>query len=243
MDISYFIICVFALLTNKVSADFQSLQIVGVIGHSTILPCFFSDNGNEHTDINVRWRHNKTLNVCDITDGKCSREHQAAGYKNRTEVFPEEFANGNFSLKLSHLTSTDAGEYQCYILHSSERVKLQLFLNESTADKEDPIADKADPIADKRDTSVDKEDITTNKGDTTINKGDTTAETRLMLKIIIPVLSCVLLVCVIIFTYKKRCYKTCGSGANGGHLSDNGSCQPLSNTPESKSLGFLKASD
>ncbi|XP_065115974.1 butyrophilin subfamily 3 member A3-like [Paramisgurnus dabryanus] len=186
----YFIICLFALLINKVSAETENL--VGVIGRSTILPCFFSNSGNTVTEIDVRWRHNKTLNVCDITDGKCSGEHQAAGYKNRTEVFPEEFVNGNFSLKLSHLTSTDAGEYQCFIIHSSELVKLQLRLNESTADKADP-----------------------------------TTETRLMSRIIIPVLSFVLLllVCVIIFTYKKRCYKSSSSGvsANGGHLSDNDS--------------------
>ncbi|XP_065115857.1 butyrophilin subfamily 2 member A2-like [Paramisgurnus dabryanus] len=214
MDISYYII--YALLTNKVSGDFLSQQVVGVIGRSTILPCFSSDNGNKHTDINVRWRHNGTPSVCDITDGKCSREHQAAGYKNRTEVFPEEFVKGNFSLKLSNLTSTDAGEYQCFIIHSSELVKVQLHLNESTADKADTAA---------------------NKEDTTANKGDPTTETRLMLQILLPLLSFVflLLVCFIVFKYLKRRYKTCGSGvsAYGGHLSDNGSCQPLSNTPES----------
>ncbi|XP_065115858.1 ICOS ligand-like [Paramisgurnus dabryanus] len=213
MDISYYII--YALLTNKVSGDFLSQQVVGVIGRSTILPCFFSDNGNKHTDINVRWRHNGTLNVCDITDGKCSGERQEPDYKNRAKVFPEEFVKGNFSLKLSNLTATDAGEYQCFIIHSSELIKVQLLLNESTADKGDTAA---------------------NKEDTTANKRDPTTETTLMLQILLPVfiVGFLLLVCFIIFKYLKRRYKTSGSGvsAYGGHLFDNGSCQPLSITPE-----------
>lgn len=202
MGISYYIICVFALLTNKVSADFLSVQIVGVIGRSTILPCFSSESWNKRTDINVRWRHNSTLNVCDITKGKYSGEHQEPDYKNRAEVFPDEFVKGNFSLKLSNLMATDAGEYKCFILHSSTLVKVQLHLNGSEADK-----------------------------------GDPTTDTRLMWHIFVSVfIIFLLLVCVIIFTftYKKMCYKTSGSGvsANGGHHSDNGSFQPLSNTPE-----------
>nr|XP_055073080.1 V-set domain-containing T-cell activation inhibitor 1-like [Misgurnus anguillicaudatus] len=124
MAISYFIICVFALLINKVS-----LQIVGVIGRSTILPCFSNESWYKLTDINVRWRHNGSLNVCDITEDKCSEEYQEPDYKNRTEVFPKEFEKGNFSLKLSNLMPTDAGEYHCFIIHSSELVKVQLHLN------------------------------------------------------------------------------------------------------------------
>nr|XP_055074610.1 ICOS ligand-like [Misgurnus anguillicaudatus] len=134
--ISYCTVCVFALLISKVS-----LQVVGIIGGSVLLPCASNDTKHERPDINVCWRHNGTLNVYDITKGNCSEKLQKADYKNRAKVFPDEYENGNFSLKLNDLIPTDAGEYQCFILHSSELVKVQLLVNVSKAGNGDQPAE------------------------------------------------------------------------------------------------------
>ncbi|XP_065115845.1 uncharacterized protein [Paramisgurnus dabryanus] len=129
---SFCIICVFALLINKVSLQDVNDDVEGVTGGSVVLPCATSEIQHKLSDINVHWRHNDSLIVCDIVRGKFSLQHQDFTYKNRVETFPTEYERGNFSLKLNNLTHTDAGHYQCFIKHSSEQVITQLTINEAT---------------------------------------------------------------------------------------------------------------
>lgn len=91
------------------------VPIVGVIGGSAVLPCSARGRPLTTEDITVSWRHNETLNVFDIIKGEVSVENQDSEYENRTETFPEEYMNRNFSLKLNNLQHNDTGIYNCYI--------------------------------------------------------------------------------------------------------------------------------
>lgn len=42
-------------------------------------------------------------------------KYQAAEFKERTQMFPEEFYKGNLSLLLKRLRKSDAGKYVCYV--------------------------------------------------------------------------------------------------------------------------------
>ncbi|CAM4654772.1 unnamed protein product [Leuciscus chuanchicus] len=122
-------ICVFAVLINKVSLQ---ETVEAVIGGSVLLPCSSTEHDLELED--VFWRHNGSKIVCDIIVNDSSLK-QDPEYKNRTETFPEEYERGNFSIKLHNLISADAGEYTCYITHSSEHPTVKLIIIESTAEK------------------------------------------------------------------------------------------------------------
>lgn len=132
---SYSIICVFALLSNKVSVqDGNVVAVSGVTGGSVVLPCATSQTEHKLSDITVQWRKDDSLLVCAIIEGTFSLQHQHLNYKNRTESFPTEYKKGNFSIKLNNLTQTDAGGYWCYITHLEEQVTLitQLTIKEAT---------------------------------------------------------------------------------------------------------------
>uniref|UniRef100_A0A671KW39 Ig-like domain-containing protein n=1 Tax=Sinocyclocheilus anshuiensis TaxID=1608454 RepID=A0A671KW39_9TELE len=105
----------------KVSVISVSLQVIveAVIGGSVVLPCSSTQHDLELQDINVHWRHNGSKYVYDITKRKDSLEQQDPRYKNRAQTFPEEYERRNFSIKLINLTHADAGEFSCFITHSS----------------------------------------------------------------------------------------------------------------------------
>ncbi|KAK7137227.1 hypothetical protein R3I93_017336 [Phoxinus phoxinus] len=128
MMISCFFICVFAVLINKVFLQ-DTVDVEAVIGGSVLLPCSSTQHDHKLQDINVFWRHNgSSKSVCDITEGSHSQEKQDPEYKNRTETFPEEYKRGNFSIKLTDLTRTDAGKYICYITYSYELQTVRLII-------------------------------------------------------------------------------------------------------------------
>uniref|UniRef100_A0A8C1TR41 Ig-like domain-containing protein n=1 Tax=Cyprinus carpio TaxID=7962 RepID=A0A8C1TR41_CYPCA len=128
MIICIYFICVFTLLINKVS-----LQVTGDIGGSVLLPCSSAEPDLKPQDINVHWRHNGSKIVYDIVKAHYSLELQDQRYKNRVETFLDEYLKGNFSIKLNNLQHTDAGTYSCIITPSSERLTVQLIINESSA--------------------------------------------------------------------------------------------------------------
>ncbi|XP_016106879.1 uncharacterized protein [Sinocyclocheilus grahami] len=119
-------ICVFAVLINKVCLQ---LTVEAVIGGSVVLPCSSAEHSK--IDIDVSWRHNGSKIVFDIIPHSNSPVTQDPEYKNRTETFPQEYLRGNFSIKLNHLQHTDAGQYICYITHSSKYQTVQLIINGS----------------------------------------------------------------------------------------------------------------
>ncbi|CAM4654397.1 unnamed protein product [Leuciscus chuanchicus] len=114
------------LLINEVSLQ-ESVE--GFIGGSAVLPCSSEKHQLKLEDISVLWRRN-SLSVYDIIEGKDSVKAQDPAYKNRTETFPEEYLNGNFSLKLNDLQHNDAGKYKCFITQDSVIKSVQLFIKE-----------------------------------------------------------------------------------------------------------------
>ncbi|KAI7794629.1 putative CD276 antigen-like, partial [Triplophysa rosa] len=127
--------CLWLIRLCAVYTDYAHVTVEGVIEGSAVLPCISNTNEHKPDDINVRWRHNGSLNVCDMTKGKCSVKNQDSTYKNRIQVISNNYEELNFSLKLNNLIHTDAGEYQCFITHSSELVKVQLLIKEKTEAK------------------------------------------------------------------------------------------------------------
>ncbi|XP_042610539.1 uncharacterized protein LOC109079715 [Cyprinus carpio] len=123
---SWFFICVFAVLTDKVSLQDT---VEAFIGGSVILPCSLSAQDLTPQDINVHWRQNGSKIVYDIVKGEDSVAFQDSEFKNRAESFPDEYLSGNFSIKLNNLQHTDGGTYNCYITHSSELKTIQLTIN------------------------------------------------------------------------------------------------------------------
>ncbi|KAF4097840.1 hypothetical protein G5714_021848 [Onychostoma macrolepis] len=122
-------ICVFAVLVNKVSLQ---VTVEAVFGGSVVLPCSSTQHDHELQDIEVYWVYSDSTSVFDIIKGKDSVKGQDSWYKNRVETFPEEYLRGNFSLKLINLQHTDAGQYTCFISHSSEHETVELIIKEST---------------------------------------------------------------------------------------------------------------
>ncbi|XP_042567343.1 ICOS ligand-like isoform X3 [Cyprinus carpio] len=126
--ISCCFICVFAVLINKVCLQ---VTVEGFIGGSVVLPCSSDKHDHKLQDIDVFWRHNGSKIVFDIIPHSNAPVTQDPEYKNRVESFPQEYLRGNFSIKLNNLQHTDAGQYICYISHSSEYQTVKLIINGS----------------------------------------------------------------------------------------------------------------
>ncbi|KAL1251110.1 hypothetical protein QQF64_018906, partial [Cirrhinus molitorella] len=99
---------------------FLDITVVGFTGGSVILPCSSVEHDLKPQDINVAWRDKDSEAVYDLINGEAFLEQQFQWYKNRTQTFPDEYRRGNFSVKLINLTHTDAGEFNCFITHSSD---------------------------------------------------------------------------------------------------------------------------
>ncbi|XDV22128.1 hypothetical protein PO909_027087, partial [Leuciscus waleckii] len=127
-----------SITVSVVSVSLQE-TVEAVIGGSVLLPCSSTEHGHKLQDTNVHWRANGSKIVYDIVKGEETVSDQDQQYKNRTETFPEEYERGNFSIKLTDLTHTDAGKYTCQITPSNEQETVQLIINElfaeSTAEK------------------------------------------------------------------------------------------------------------
>ncbi|XP_050950154.1 CD276 antigen homolog isoform X2 [Labeo rohita] len=127
MMISCSFICIFVVLINKVCLD---VTVEGVIGGSVVLPCSSAERDLKLQEVDVSWRHNSSINVCDLTPESNLLETQDPRYKNRIKTFPEEYDRKNFSIKLTGLTHTDAGTYICHITPSDEQATVLLIIND-----------------------------------------------------------------------------------------------------------------
>uniref|UniRef100_A0A8C1ZQ04 Ig-like domain-containing protein n=1 Tax=Cyprinus carpio TaxID=7962 RepID=A0A8C1ZQ04_CYPCA len=130
----YCFISVFAVLINKVGLQ---VTVEAVIGGSVVLPCSSAEHHLKLQDINVHWRHNGSIIVYDVVEGKDSIAEQDQRYKNRAETFTKVYEGGNFSLKITSLTHADAGQYICHITNSDELQIVQLVIKENEQEKPD----------------------------------------------------------------------------------------------------------
>ncbi|KAF4097867.1 hypothetical protein G5714_021875 [Onychostoma macrolepis] len=142
MIIGWCSICVFAALINKVCLQ---VTVEAVIGGSVVLPCSSTEHDLKVQDISVFWRHNGSETIYDLIRGNDSVAEQNPRYKNRAKTFPDEYLRGNFSIKLINLQHTDAGEFSCFIIHSSDSKQetVWLLINESIVEKGSNSTDQA----------------------------------------------------------------------------------------------------
>uniref|UniRef100_A0A672QEA5 V-set domain containing T-cell activation inhibitor 1-like n=1 Tax=Sinocyclocheilus grahami TaxID=75366 RepID=A0A672QEA5_SINGR len=112
-------------LTGKVSLQDFANKFDRVVGDSVTLPCIYK---LQSTD--VFWRHNVSRKVVSIISGKPSPESQDEIFRNRTESFPSEYPEGNYSIELKDLELTHAGIYTCFLQKTNEKRKIQLFVRE-----------------------------------------------------------------------------------------------------------------
>uniref|UniRef100_A0A4W3H4Q3 Butyrophilin subfamily 1 member A1-like n=1 Tax=Callorhinchus milii TaxID=7868 RepID=A0A4W3H4Q3_CALMI len=89
--------------------------VQGFAGSEVVLDCKCSV-GLPLPTVEVRWfRSSFAIPVHLFQDGHTNASKQDKTYRGRTELFTEEFINGNMSLKLKDVQWSDRGEYTCYI--------------------------------------------------------------------------------------------------------------------------------
>ncbi|XP_067170374.1 butyrophilin subfamily 3 member A1-like [Apteryx mantelli] len=98
-----------------VSLSSSRQPVVGVFGQDIILPCQLSPPVRLR-DMELLWRKYEPeyIIIHSYTD-RGKQEVQGRDYKDRTELFPDEFIRGNLSLKLKSLRVREAGNYQCIV--------------------------------------------------------------------------------------------------------------------------------
>lgn len=98
-----------------VSLSSSQQPVVGVFGQDIILPCQLSPPVHLR-DMELLWRKYEPeyIIIHSYTD-RGKQELQGRDYKDRTELFPDEFIRGNLSLKLKSLRVKEAGNYQCIV--------------------------------------------------------------------------------------------------------------------------------
>ncbi|XP_030638733.1 V-set domain-containing T-cell activation inhibitor 1-like [Chanos chanos] len=87
-------------------------------------------------------------NVYDVTSGNAALSQQDPQFQNRAQTFPEEYVNGNFSLKLNNLDLTDTGKYSCYVPYIRVERHLELHVKDIVIERlppESSPAEKSDP--------------------------------------------------------------------------------------------------
>ncbi|XP_075771624.1 butyrophilin subfamily 2 member A2-like [Pelodiscus sinensis] len=102
-------------LSEKFSLSGSPRPVVGIVGQDVVLPCQLSPAARLPR-MDLWWRKIGTAftPVHEYSDVGPS-EQPGEGYQNRTELFLQEFSNGNISLKLKRLQVADAGTYHCFV--------------------------------------------------------------------------------------------------------------------------------
>uniref|UniRef100_A0A4W5RBV8 Si:dkey-222p3.1 n=2 Tax=Hucho hucho TaxID=62062 RepID=A0A4W5RBV8_9TELE len=117
-------VCVILLMELQVSSQ----EIVGFTRGKVILPCRY--NAMPTKEVNIFWRYKDDRNVYNIVSGKADLADQDRQFRDRTRIFPEEWANGNFSLLLTDLKDSDSGSYSCFIPTVNFIHQVKLFVQE-----------------------------------------------------------------------------------------------------------------
>uniref|UniRef100_A0A8B9P6Z8 Ig-like domain-containing protein n=1 Tax=Apteryx owenii TaxID=8824 RepID=A0A8B9P6Z8_APTOW len=98
-----------------VSLSSSQQPVVGVFGQDIILPCQLSPPVRLR-DMELLWRkYEPEYIIIHSYKDRGKQEVQGRDYKDRTELFPDEFIRGNLSLKLKSLRVKEAGNYQCIV--------------------------------------------------------------------------------------------------------------------------------
>ncbi|XP_078422643.1 butyrophilin subfamily 2 member A1-like [Cetorhinus maximus] len=107
--------------------------VVGVVGGNVILDCQLVP-ARAPENMEVRWIYmalSYSSPVIMFKDGAEDLTSQAAGYRGRTELFLNEIAHGNLSLKLKAVKVSDKGQYKCYVASGIKQDEIKVALTVS----------------------------------------------------------------------------------------------------------------
>lgn len=109
----------FHLHTGQSVSSPPNSSIIGVIGEGVILPCHVVAD-NIPVGFSVQWIFHEESQKITVSsyDGKNKKEKQDERYQGRTEFFHSEFRDGNMSLHLKNVRSSDKGLYTCVVSFS-----------------------------------------------------------------------------------------------------------------------------
>ncbi|KAI4899681.1 hypothetical protein NFI96_026625 [Prochilodus magdalenae] len=95
--------------------------VVATAGSDVVLPCSIRTQSDQTSksavDMNINWTRSDPGGrvVHSYLRGKDSDVGQSPQFRGRTALFSEELRNGNTSLRLSKVTTSDEGRYTCQV--------------------------------------------------------------------------------------------------------------------------------
>ncbi|XP_056614453.1 CD276 antigen-like [Triplophysa dalaica] len=118
MSFGCLVIYLFAGLLHKVSLQ---VSVTGHVGENAVLDCFYKADKNKVQTVN--WIYNHTYTVYEFSPGSSQSKPDE-----KFESFPEQYADGTYSIKIKKLKQTDQGVYTCIITPTDYFTNIQLIV-------------------------------------------------------------------------------------------------------------------